>query len=313
MEMGLHASTMAAFKISTIAEYKEGQEDFESYLERLDMWMIASDVDNDKKVIVFLSVIGADVYRLLKNFRSPDKPSPKTYKELCDALREHHKPIVIVERFRFQRRNQQDGELVADYLVALRQLSTDCAHLNDALHHWFVSRLKSEDVQKKMDMLLNTGACATLLLEIIYRSFIKSHCLTYLLRDATRYCSLLRDREIPTLGELKVNAKYEQQTAQLSLVIVKGDGPALLGCDWLDNFRLDGGKRFSVRATGSASDADVEAVLQRHKAVFEEGPSTIQEFKASFRVKPKTQPIFKKIRQVPYALRESTKKRNWID
>ncbi len=114
------------------------------------MWMIASDVDNDKKVIVFLSVIGANVYRLLKNFLSPDKPSPKTYKELCDALREHYKPIVIVERFRFQRRNQQDGELVADYLVALRQLSTDCAHLNDALHHWFVSRLKSEDVQKKL-------------------------------------------------------------------------------------------------------------------------------------------------------------------
>ncbi len=105
-----------------------------------------------------------------------------------------------------------------------------------------------------------------------------------------------------------MNAKYEQQTAQLPLVIVKGDGPALLGCDWLDNLRLDRRKRFSVRATGSAGDAAVEAVLQRHKAVFEGGPSTIQEFISSFQVKPKTQPIFKKIRQVPYALRESTEK-----
>lgn len=103
----LHVDTMAAFQIGAIGEFKEGQEDFESYLERLDMWLTANSVGNDKKVSVFLSVIGAEAYRLLKNLDSPDKPSTKTYSQLCEALSNHYKlkPLIIVERFSFQKRN----------------------------------------------------------------------------------------------------------------------------------------------------------------------------------------------------------------
>ena len=161
----------AAFQIGAIGEYKEGQEDFESYLERLDMWMTANDVADDKKVSVFLSVIGADAYRLLKNLVSPDKPSTKTFKDLCDALGNHYKPkpLVIVERFRFQKRNQHDGESNADYIVALKQLSTHCefgTHLDDALRDRFVSGLKSEEVQRRllsMTTLTFKTACETAL------------------------------------------------------------------------------------------------------------------------------------------------------
>lgn len=43
------------------------------------------------------------------------------YPDLVRALSTHYKPapIVIAERFRFQKRNQKDSETVSDYVVAL--------------------------------------------------------------------------------------------------------------------------------------------------------------------------------------------------
>ena len=43
--------------IGNISEYKEGEEDFESYLERLEQWMAANRVADEKKVSVFLTLI----------------------------------------------------------------------------------------------------------------------------------------------------------------------------------------------------------------------------------------------------------------
>lgn len=105
-----------------------------------------------------------------------------------------------------------------------------------------------------------------------------------------------------------VNAKYKQQTAKLCLVIVKGDRPTMLGCDWLDTFRLSRRQIFTVRAAHNARDANLEAVLEKQKAVFEEGPSTIKEFKATIRVRTNSQSICRKARPVPYALREPVEK-----
>ena len=100
--------------------------------------MLANDIADDKKVPVFLSVIGAETYKLLKNLISPVLPSQETYVNLKAALSSHYKPkpIVIAERFRFQKRNQKEGEAVSDYVVALRQLSATCnvgQYLDEAL------------------------------------------------------------------------------------------------------------------------------------------------------------------------------------
>uniref|UniRef100_A0A3P9C9M9 Retrotransposon gag domain-containing protein n=1 Tax=Maylandia zebra TaxID=106582 RepID=A0A3P9C9M9_9CICH len=128
---------------------------FESYLERLEQWMLANDVSDEKKVCTFLSVIGADTYRLLKNLVSPRVPSTMGYAALTGALSAHYKPtpVVIAERFRFQKRNQKEGEAVSDYVVALRQLSATCdfgQYLDEALRDRFVSGLRSDAVQRKL-------------------------------------------------------------------------------------------------------------------------------------------------------------------
>ncbi|XP_026046823.1 uncharacterized protein K02A2.6-like [Astatotilapia calliptera] len=144
-----------AMHVGRVEEYNESKEDFESYLERLEQWMLANDVSDEKKVCTFLSVIGADTYRLLKNLVSPRVPSTMGYAALTGALSAHYKPtpVVIAERFRFQKRNQKEGEAVSDYVVALRQLSATCdfgQYLDEALRDRFVSGLRSDAVQRKL-------------------------------------------------------------------------------------------------------------------------------------------------------------------
>ncbi|KAI4895153.1 hypothetical protein NFI96_009265 [Prochilodus magdalenae] len=456
---------MATFRIGQLSEYKEGQEDFESYLERLEQWMIANEVDEGKKVSVFLSVIGAEAYRLLKNLTMPAKPSSLTYKELSEKLSAHYKPkpLVIAERFRFQKRNQLENETVSEYMVALKQLSTHCDfgnHLDEALRDRFVSGLKAEAIQRKLlaeraltfksaceialsmemaarnilefagkvkesgtvhkiastkgnkspgkkktnveyqktsqtgfkthqtcyrcggshaahvcrfknekchhcskvghiaracrekkrsgqtqyveeektpnenggeselfgmysvyttcngqkgimvdvevegkpvSMQLDTGAAVTLVPERVYNVAL-SH---LPLEESKMQLSTFSGENIPLLGQVTVKVKYEDQRANLPLVIVRGDRPALLGRNWLSQLKLNWKGIFSVASARGAVDLELEAVLQRHQNVFSDGPGTIREFKASINVKPNAKPIFKKARPVPYALKDA--------
>lgn len=146
---------MAFLPVGRVEEFKESQEDFGNYIERLEQWMLANDIEDGKKVCVFLSVIGPETYKLLKNLISPQIPSGETYARLKEVLMAHYmpKPLVIAERFRFKRTVQKEGQTVNDYAVALRQSSADCdfgAFLNDALRDQFVSGLCSEATQLKL-------------------------------------------------------------------------------------------------------------------------------------------------------------------
>ena len=86
---------------------------------------------------------------------APDKPSTKSLDELFVALKTHYapQPIVIAERFYFHKRNQTVNESIADYLAALRQLTTHCAFANfldDALRDHLVCGLRSLAIQKRL-------------------------------------------------------------------------------------------------------------------------------------------------------------------
>ena len=106
-----------------------GKESFTNYLERLEFYFIANDIDNDsKKKAMFLSSVGAETFKLIKDLCTPVRPMDKTFQEICDILRDHlnPEPNVIVERYKFFSRNRRDNESVAEYVAELRHLSTHC-------------------------------------------------------------------------------------------------------------------------------------------------------------------------------------------
>lgn len=63
------------------------------------------------------------------------------------------KPIIIAERFRFHKRNQEEGESVAQHVAILKKLSEHCdfgTHLHDALRDRFVCGLSNENTKRKL-------------------------------------------------------------------------------------------------------------------------------------------------------------------
>ena len=113
--------------IGRIDPFDRSEEDWHTYVERLDQYLEANNI-NDKKVPAFISLIGPKTYGLLKSLLAPEKPSTKSYKDLIEILGKHldPKPLVIAERFRFHKRDQREGESVTAYLAELRRLTEHC-------------------------------------------------------------------------------------------------------------------------------------------------------------------------------------------
>ena len=59
-----------------------------------------------------------------------------------------------------------------------------------------------------------------------------------LLESPNMLCSY-GGHELKELGGLNTDVLYLDQQANLTLTIVEGDGPTLLGCDWLKQLRLN--------------------------------------------------------------------------
>ena len=107
-----------------------------------------------------MALIGRSTYRLLRDICAPNLPATKGYDELCEMLKKHfsQQPIVIAERFRFHKRDQQIDESVKDFNVARQKLSKHCnfgINLNDALRDRFVCGLRNESTRKKLLSVAN--------------------------------------------------------------------------------------------------------------------------------------------------------------
>ena len=141
--------------IGTVDAFQVGVNHWEQYAERLDQYFAANNIADEKKLAVFLTVIGAKTYVLLSDLLAPAKPATKTNDELVAALKGHlqPKPVVIAERFRFHQRKQEEGEGVAQYMATLRRLADKCEfrdHLDEVLRDRFVCGLHREAIQRKL-------------------------------------------------------------------------------------------------------------------------------------------------------------------
>ncbi|XP_026142558.1 uncharacterized protein K02A2.6-like [Carassius auratus] len=144
-----------AAAIGHMEAFNESVEPWTTYIERFEHFIEANSIEAEKKVPVLLSVIGGKTYGLLRSLIAPEKPGEKSFKHITDTLQQHFspKPLVIAERFRFHRRNQEESESVTQYVAVLRGLSEHCefgGHLDDALRDRFVCGLKSEATQKRL-------------------------------------------------------------------------------------------------------------------------------------------------------------------
>ncbi|XP_077553117.1 uncharacterized protein LOC144167831 [Haemaphysalis longicornis] len=134
---------------------EDEDEDFESYMYRFGRYVRAVTVSDDLKVSTFVTAMGMPNFRTLKNLLAPAKPEEKEYSQLVTVLKEHYVPkrMVIAERFRFNRRSQNEGESVAAFAVEIKRLASSCEFgpfLEEALWDRFVAGLKDQPTQAEL-------------------------------------------------------------------------------------------------------------------------------------------------------------------
>ena len=107
---------------------------------------------------------------------------------------------------------------------------------------------------------------------------------------------------IAVLGCCYVNVTYKGQTCkEMPLIVVKGNGPSLLGRNWLSKLTLDWQE---IHCMLSQS---LQVLLDAHQAVFQEGLGKMEGFKAKLHVNATTKPCYFHPRSIPYALRDRVK------
>ena len=102
--------------------------------------------------------------------------------------------------------------------------------------------------------------------------------------------------KLPVLGQILVQVKYNGQVHQLPLLVVAGQGPPLLGRNWLSTLRLDWSHIKQVR-TG------LESLLQKYSEVFRDELGTLKGIETKLVVQEDAKPKFFKPRSIPYAIR----------
>ena len=143
---------------------------------------------------------------------------------------------------------------------------------------------------------LDTGATVTVMSEQRFREYFPSRSL----EQSSLRLKTYTGEPMNVVGESTFGMSYaDQGSKSLTLVVVSGSGPPLLGRNWLQHFVLEWSK---IKSILLANDA-LRQLLQDYADVFQDNLGTITPFKAQLAVSPSAVPRFHRPRLVPYALR----------
>ncbi|XP_075157818.1 uncharacterized protein LOC142231085 [Haematobia irritans] len=140
--------------IGNIEPYLPG-ENFNSWVARVEQFFVVNDVNENKQVPLFITLIGAEAYEILASLTVPLKPKDKSISQLLKILTDHFAPKAneIAERYKFYSRDQKEGEPIADYIVELKALAATCnfkSFLEEALRDRLVCGVNSSSLRTKL-------------------------------------------------------------------------------------------------------------------------------------------------------------------
>lgn len=147
--------------------------------------------------------------------------------------------------------------------------------------------------EKRLKMEVDTGATVSVISEKLYKRRFKKVQLmptNCVLRTYSKQSLRLR-------GQISVKCNGNSHT--LNLLVVKGNGPALMGRDWIKKLKLNWSSANRLTPEG------VEELCDRYPEVFQPSLGKGTGIKAKLHVVPGAVPKFCKPRSVPYALREA--------
>ena len=105
---------------------------------------------------------------------------------------------------------------------------------------------------------------------------------------------------------MDVDVKYGDQENKLTLFVIKGPGPSLIGQNWMSHIRFN----WSVIKHTRNSDYqnELELLLEKYKPVFSDTLGTMKSFSAHLELTENVKPKFFRPRPVPFALKDRIEK-----
>lgn len=130
-------------------------EDWEEYVNRLEMFFLVNDTPEAKKVPVLFTVGGSSLFTIAKRLCAPDSPRTKSYADITKLLQDHLAPTtnIVAERYNFRRCEQSASQSIADFIIILKAKSQECkfeAFLSDALRDQFVAGIRDQGLRKRL-------------------------------------------------------------------------------------------------------------------------------------------------------------------
>lgn len=112
---------MAAGLFSRLEPFDCRNGDFDYYLEQFDHFLMLNSIEEEnKRVPLFITSIGQDAYKILKEICEPIDPKEKSFEQLKSSLQEYF------ARRAFYARNQRPGEYPGAYVNELKRLQLKC-------------------------------------------------------------------------------------------------------------------------------------------------------------------------------------------
>ena len=99
---------------------------------------------------------------------------------------------------------------------------------------------------------------------------------------------------IPVVGECELEVECDGFKGLLPAVVIRGEGPYLMGRNWLQHISLNWSEIFHL----SAMDKDLNEMLETHASSFQEGLGKVAGVKAKIYVNPTERHRFLKSRPV---------------
>ena len=110
-------------------EFDPDREEWSSYAERIEFYLVAQGItDADKQRAVLLSACGPTMFGLLKRIVTPGSLRDYSFERLVVLAREHlnPKPSIAVLRAKFHSRRRHSGESIATFVSELKRLAEHC-------------------------------------------------------------------------------------------------------------------------------------------------------------------------------------------
>ena len=154
-------------------------------------------------------------------------------------------------------------------------------------------------------MEFDTGAARSVMSEVLAKQLFPN----LPMKETSVVLHTYSAETLPVCGELLTKVAYGNQVKEFSLLIMQGNGPTLLGRDWLAHLCLDWEQIVSnINVVRKEASGKLPILPKQHQEVFKEELGTASKLKASLSLREDVQPKFFRLRSVPFAIKEAVGK-----